>query len=246
MTRVDVVIPVLNEEAQLAASVATLRAHLAGCPFEARVIVADNGSTDATPEIARRLAAAHRDVSHLRLEERGRGRALRRAWLASDADIVSYMDVDLSTDLAAFAPMIVAIAGGGYELAIGSRLAKGAQVTRQWRREVLSRGYNLMIAATFPGRGFSDAQCGFKAITRRLAGELLPLVEDEAWFFDTELLLRAEAAGHRVFEVPVRWIEDPGSTVKIAKTVWEDVKGLARLRRELSSPRPRPPRRGTG
>jgi glycosyltransferase involved in cell wall biosynthesis len=229
--RVDVVIPVLNEQAQLAASVETLRAHLTEtCPYRWQVVIVDNGSTDDTPAIAKTLADDHADVSYLRLEERGRGRALRAAWMTSEAEIVSYMDVDLSTNLDSFGPLLDALAEGGYHVAIGSRLKRGATITRQWKREIISRAYNLMIRAFFPRRRFSDAQCGFKALTRRAADELVPLVDDQAWFFDSELLIRAEQRGYRIFEVPVGWVEDLDSRVKVVPTAWEDFKGLVRVR----------------
>ncbi len=235
---VDVVIPVLNEQAQLEASVETLRTYLSErFPYRWRIVIADNDSTDETPAIGRRLAESS-GISYLRLDRRGRGRALRAAWSTSDADIVSYMDVDLSTNLDAFTPLIEPLVEGGYDVAIGSRLMKGANVTRQWKREIISRLYNLMIRGLFPRRRFSDAQCGFKAVTRRVVTEVVPLLVDNAWFFDSELLLRAEQRGYRIFEVPVGWIEDLDSRVKIVKTAWEDIKGLVRVRVS-----PLPPRR---
>jgi len=169
-------------------------------------------------------------VDYLRLEQKGRGRALKQAWTQSQADVMSYMDVDLSTDLSAFIPLIEPLVNGRYEVAIGSRLARGAQTTRGLKREVISRIYNLMIKIAFPRRRFSDAQCGFKAITQTAARDLLPLVKDTGFFFDSELLLKAEAHGYRIHEVPVRWVDDPGTRVKIGKTAWEDIKGLWRVR----------------
>lgn len=233
--RIDVVIPVYNEERALPGSIAELHAFLeAHVPARWRIVIADNASVDATPEVGRALAAQYDRVEYLRLEQKGRGRALRRAWSTSDADIVSYMDVDLSTNLDAFVPLVTAIAEGGYDVAIGSRLTRGARVTRQWKRELISRGYNLLIRLFFPRRTFADAQCGFKAVSRRAVDELLPLVENNHWFFDSELLLRALQRGYRVAEVPVAWIEDLDTRVKIAKTALEDVRGLIRVR--LSSP----------
>lgn len=228
---VDVVIPVLNEQAALESSVQTLRSFLASrLSYRWRVVIADNASTDQTPEIGRALAGRYDDVSYVRLERKGRGRALRTAWMGSDAEILSYMDVDLSTNLEAFPPLVESLVNGGYDVAIGSRLIRGANVKRQWKREIISRVYNLMILVLFPRRRFSDAQCGFKALTQRAARDVVPLVVDQAWFFDSELLLRAGQRGYRVFEVPVRWIEDLDSRVKIASTAWEDVKGLFRVR----------------
>lgn len=229
--RVDIVIPVLNEQAQLEGSITALRDWLTErSSHRWRIVIADNASTDGTQAIGRTLAERHDDVSYQRLEERGRGRALRHAWLSSDADIVSYMDVDLSTNLESFEPLVSSLTRGGYDVAIGSRLKRGANVSRQWKREIISRVYNLLIRAFFPRRRFSDAQCGFKALTRRAADEVVPLVRDEAWFFDSELLIRAEQRGFRVYEVPVKWIEDLDSRVRIARTAWEDIKGLVRVR----------------
>lgn len=233
--RVDVVIPVYNEERALPPSIAALHAFLgAELPHAWRIVIADNASVDDTPAVGRALAGQYDRVTYLRLEQKGRGRALRRAWSSSDADIVSYMDVDLSTNLSAFPPLIESIAGGGYDVAIGSRLMRGARVTRQWKREVISRAYNILIRLFFPRRTFSDAQCGFKAVSRRAVDALLPLVENNEWFFDSELLLRALQKGYRIAEVPVEWIEDLDTRVKIAKTALEDVEGLIRVR--LSSP----------
>jgi len=230
MASVDVIIPVYNEEHVLAESVATLRKFLAeGFAHQYRIVVADNASTDGTLAVAQRLAQKHADVASLHIPQKGRGRALRAAWLASPADILSYMDVDLSTDLAAFPALIEAIASEGYDIAIGSRLARGADIRRSLRREVTSRTYNVMIKGLFFTR-FSDAQCGFKAASRRAVQELVPLIENNEWFFDTELLILAEKTGHRVKEIAVRWLEDPDTRVNVPKTVWEDVRGLLRLR----------------
>lgn len=228
--KVDVVIPVYNEEQVLERSVWALRDYLgANCPYRWRIVVADNASVDNTGEVAQRLAQRYPDVAYVHLDQKGRGRALRKAWLESDADILSYMDVDLSTNLNAFMPMVEALVSGGYHVGIGSRLLKGARVTRQFKREFISRTYNLLIKLLFWNR-FSDAQCGFKALRREVARDLGPLIEDQAWFFDSELLLLAEHRGYKIKEVPVEWIEDLDSRVKIVRTAWEDIKGLLRVR----------------
>lgn len=228
---VDVVIPVLNEEAQLAASVETLRAFLSQhCPYRWRIVVADNASTDRTPQVCQELRASNPgQVDFIRLEQKGRGRALRAAWSSSVADVVCYMDVDLSTNLRALPPLLAALIHSDYDLATGSRLMHGAIVTRQWKRELISRTYNLLIRLMFWHR-FRDAQCGFKGATRRAIDDLIPQVKDQAWFFDTELLLKGERQGYRIFELPVEWIEDLDSRVKIVKTAWEDIQGLVRVR----------------
>lgn len=230
-TRIEIVIPVYNEEAQLEPSVTRLRAYLLHrFPYSFQITIADNASTDDTPHIARQLAAYFPDVQALRLERKGRGLALRTAWAQSTAAVVSYMDVDLSTGLGAFLPLITPLVRGESDLAIGSRLARGAHVTRSAKREVISRGYNALIKAAF-GNRFSDAQCGFKAGRTEVVRQLLPLVENNHWFFDTELLLLAEHNGLRIHEVPVRWMEDPDSRVKLGPTIAEDLHGLWRMRR---------------
>ena len=228
----DVVIPVLNEARALADSVNALAAFLSNNlnDYEWAVVVADNGSTDATPSICQSLSEQNSRVRHVRLEQRGRGRALKRAWAESNADIVAYMDVDLSTDLSALPQTIAAVDDEGYDIAIGSRLKRGAQVIgRSFKRELISRSYSLIFRAMFLA-GFQDAQCGFKAVSRRAADDVAPLVVDNGWFFDTEMLLIAEKNGYRIKEIPVKWTDDPDSRVKIISTAWEDIKGLLRLR----------------
>ena len=226
---VDIVVPVYNEEQVLAQSVGILRdflsRHLAG---QWVVTIADNASTDRTLDIARALSGQYPDVRYIHLDLKGRGRALRKAWLESGADVVGYMDVDLATDLNAF-PRLVQAIEEGYDIAIGSRILRGAQVKRSLKRELLSRGYNLLIRALFH-TSFRDAQCGFKALRSDVARELVPLVKDQAWFFDTELLLLAAKKKYRVKEVPVVWAEAEHTTVHIRKTVVEDIKGLLRMR----------------
>jgi glycosyltransferase involved in cell wall biosynthesis len=227
---VEVVVPVYNEEEALPESIPALCTYLETYfPYRWSVVIADNASTDATLSVAEGLASAYPGVSVLPLNEKGRGRALKAAWSASEADVVAYMDVDLSTNLWSFLPLVAPLATGHSDVAIGSRLLRGAMVTRQWKREVISRCYNFLIKGVF-ANGFSDAQCGFKAIKRSVAQELLPQIEDNEWFFDTELLLLAEERGYRISEVPVDWIEDLDSRVDITSTALDDVKGLLRVR----------------
>ena len=228
----DIIIPVLNEERALPNSIAVLHTHLSAnfAEYDWRIVIADNGSEDATPEVSRRLASDLPGVTLFRLEQRGRGLALRTAWLASQADIVAYMDVDLSTNLAALHPLVGAIAERNCDIAIGSRLIEGARVEhRPLKREITSRGYSLLFRSMF-FTGFRDAQCGFKALSRRAVDNLIPLVKNNRWFFDTELLILAEANGFRIREIPVHWTDDPDTRVKILGTAIEDVKGLLRLR----------------
>ena len=234
---VEIVIPVFNEEAELASHVIRLAEFVATqVPYRTRITIADNASTDRTAEIADSLAAALPDVRAVHLPLKGRGRALKQVWSASDATVLAYMDVDLSTDLHALLPLIAPLLSGHSELAIGSRLAPSARVIRGGKREVLSRGYNVLLRATLATR-FSDAQCGFKAIRADRARQLLPLVADTGWFFDTELLVLAERAGLRIHEVPVDWVDDPDSRVDIRATVTADLRGILRLARALAAGR---------
>ncbi len=226
---VEIVIPVFNEQEALEASLRRLHAFLSReLPFSWRIVVADNASTDATPALAARLARELPHVGHLRLEQQGRGRALRMAWAASPARVVAYMDVDLSTDLRGVLPLLAPLVSGHSDLAIGTRLARGARVVRGPRRELISRSYNALLHTVLRAR-FSDAQCGFKAVRADALRTLLPDVRDQEWFFDTELLVLAQRRGLRIHEVPVDWVDDPDSTVKLAATAWKDLRGVARM-----------------
>jgi putative flippase GtrA len=226
---VDVVVPVYNEQGALERSIRGLHRYLgAEFPFSWRIAIADNASTDATPAIAAALASELPGVDVLRLDRKGRGRALREAWLRSDARVVAYMDVDLSTDLRALLPLVAPLLSGHSEVAIGSRLARGARVVRGPKRELVSRGYNRILRTVLRAR-FSDAQCGFKAMTAVAARRLLADVRDDGWFFDTELLVLAQRRGLRIHEVPVDWVDDPDSRVAIVRTAIDDLRGVARL-----------------
>jgi len=226
---VDIVVPVRNEERDLALSVRRLVAYLReSFPFRAQITIADNGSTDATWVIADRLARELPEVRAVHMELPGRGRALRAIWSQREAEVLAYMDVDLSTDLNALLPLVAPLLSGHSDLAIGTRLARGSRVIRGPKRELISRGYNLLLR-TLMGARFSDAQCGFKAIRRDQARALLPLTRDTGWFFDTELLVLAERAGLRIHEVPVDWIDDLDSRVDIIATALADLRGMARL-----------------
>ena len=227
--QVEIVVPVKDEETDLAPSIRRLHAYLSGgFPLTWHITIADNGSRDRTWDIARGLTAELSRVSAVRLAQPGRGRALRSIWSHSDSEVLAYMDVDLSTDLNALLPLVAPLLSGHSDVAIGTRLARGSRVVRGPRREVISRGYNLLLQATL-GTGFSDAQCGFKAIRRDKARELLPLTRDGGWFFDTELLVLAERAGLRIHEVPVDWTDDPDSRVNVRATALADIRGILRM-----------------
>jgi glycosyltransferase involved in cell wall biosynthesis len=227
--KVEIVVPVFNEEAVLEPSIRRLHHYLAtSMPFSWRVVIADNASTDRTWEIAQRLRDELTGVDAIRLERKGRGRALRAAWSRSDSDVLCYMDVDLSTDLRAVLPLVAGLASGHSDVAIGTRLALGSRIVRSRKRDFISRAYNRLLRVVLRAR-FSDAQCGFKAIRADIARRLLPTVRDDGWFFDTELLIAAQREGLRIHEVAVDWIEDPDSRVDVVSTAFGDLRGVARL-----------------
>jgi putative flippase GtrA len=233
----DIVVPVFNEERDLAPCVRRLYDHLSsGFPYGFRITVANNASTDRTGKIADELASEITEVVAVHLPDKGRGRALHAVWTDSDAAVLAYLDVDLSTDLNALSPLIAPLLSGHSDLAIGSRLARGSRVVRGPKREFVSRCYNLILRGALATR-FSDAQCGFKAIRADVARKLLPHVSDTGWFFDTELLVLAERSGLRIHEVPVDWTDDPDSRVDIVATAIADLKGIVRLVRGFASGR---------
>jgi putative flippase GtrA len=226
---VDVVVPVHNEERALEPSIRRLHAYLTlDFPFSWRITIVDNASTDGTWLRADRLARDLPGVRALHLDRKGRGYALQCAWRASDAAVVAYMDVDLSTDLDALLPLVAPLVSGHSDVAIGSRLAPGSHVARHPRRELISRGYNLILRTVLATR-VRDAQCGFKAVRSGVARRLLPAIEDTGWFFDTELLMLAERNGLRIHEVPVDWVDDTDTRVRVLSTVLGDLKGTVRM-----------------
>ena len=228
---VDVIVPVYNEEKILPRSIAALVEFLQSQGGTFRVVIADNASIDRTQEVGTELAARFACVTYRRLPRKGRGVALFTTWLESPADYVTYMDVDLSTHLNAF-PRMMELLRSGSDIVIGSRLRAGANTKRSLKREILSRGYNVLVQMFF-GTRFTDAQCGFKGARRAAAQLLVPHIQDRKWFFDTELLVLAEKTGHRLSEVPVSWIEDLDSRVELLKTIYDDLVSLVRLRRGL-------------
>jgi len=231
--KVDLVIPVLNEAHVLRASVARVHAFFSEqLPYRWRIVIAENGSTDGTLEVANELCDQWSEVDVVVIDRPGRGRALRSAWTRSDADVVSYTDVDLSTELEALPRLYRAILEDGYDVAVGSRLLPASSTTRSFRRQVISRGYNQILKLALQV-GFSDAQTGCKAVSREVVDKLLPLAQDQGWFLDTELLVLAEKLGYRIADLPVVWVEDDDSRVKIVRTAVDDLRGVIRLRRWL-------------
>ncbi|MGV9310326.1 glycosyltransferase [Nonomuraea sp. NPDC003727] len=245
-TTVDVIIPVLDEERALPGCIETVHRFLReSFPLPWRITIVDSGSTDGTWELARRLSRDLPGVAAVRLETVGKGAAIRAGWSASGADVVAFMDVDLSTELPALLPLVMAVVSGHCEIAIGSRLLGGARIRRSFRREVISRGYNGLLRVGFRA-GFTDSACGFKAARAEVIRPILAKVADDAWFFDTEMLLIAEHNGARVREVAVDWTEDADSKVRLWRTAWADLRGMVRVARALSSGAatvelPRPP-----
>lgn len=236
---VEIVVPVHNEEDALEPSIRRLHDYLLHqFPFTWLITIADNASTDRTWGLACQLASELDGVFALHLDRKGRGRALRSAWLSTSAQVVAYMDVDLSTDLDALLPVVAPLVSGHSDVAIGTRLARNARVVRGPKREVISRGYNLVLRTALRS-GFSDAQCGFKALRSDVARTLIPMVEDQGWFFDTELLVVAEHNGLRIHEVPVDWTDDPDSRVDVVATAREDLRGIWRLLRRFARGGPR-------
>ena len=231
---VSVVMPCLNEAETVGLCVEKAIAALDVNNIRGEVVVVDNGSTDGTDVVGRKLAETHNNVRFLQLQQRGRGRALRVAWMQSSADIVGYMDVDLSTELAAVPRAVEAISKEGYDIAVGSRLLSVSRTKRSLMREAISQIYNLFVKAILFTR-FSDAQCGFKFVTREVIERVVPQIKDQSWFFDTEMLVLAEKQGYRIKDLAVVWVEDDDSRVKIIRTAWEDIKGVFRLRKLLWS-----------
>jgi putative flippase GtrA len=226
---VEIVVPVYNEADQLAASITTLRSYLdTSFPFLTTVTIADNASTDGTWLVASQLASALHGVEAVHLGAKGRGRALRATWSRSNAPVVAYMDVDLATGLDALLPLVAPLLSGHSDVAIGTRIGPGAHVVRGARREMISRCYNLLLRSVLASK-CTDAQCGFKAMRREVAAQVLPLVEDEEWFFDTEILVNARRAGLRIHEVPVDWVDDLDSRVEVLQTALADLRGVWRM-----------------
>lgn len=228
--KVEIVLPVYNEEGELEEHTLRLRDFLKRQldDFLWQITIADNASTDKTATIAQRLTEEYPEINFFHLKKKGRGRAVKRVWSKSEADILAYMDIDLSTDLKNFPPLIKSLTSG-YDIAIGSRLLSGSVVKgRTLKREIISRGYNFLIKILFQTR-FSDAQCGFKAVTEKIVQDLIPKIQNNEWFFDSELLITGEKSGYKIYEEPVTWVDNPGSTVRVLGTIRGDLKGLWRL-----------------
>lgn len=229
---VEITIPVYNEEKELEERVGVLYdfclKHLSPT-YNWHITIADNASTDSTPTVGNTLQRKYPQVDLFRLKEKGRGRAIKQSWSKSNADYCVYMDLDLSTDLVHL-PKIIKALEKGSDIAIGSRLAKGAKVEgRTMIREITSRTLNFFFIQFFFHTHFTDAQCGFKAVTKNVVQKLIPRVQDNGWFFDGEMLIVGEKMGFKIYEEPVHWVDNPGSTVRLVSTIYGDIKVIWRL-----------------
>lgn len=228
---VEITIPVYNEQEELEKHLLILHEYCKKnlSQYLWHITIADNASTDNTPIIGTSLAKKYPEISLFRLEQKGRGRAVKRVWSERQADFSSYMDLDLSTDLKHLPKLFEALQEG-YDIAIGSRLAKGAKVEgRTMLREVISRALNFLFIQMFFHTHFNDAQCGFKAVTKQVVDDLIPHILDNDWFFDGELLIVGEKSGYKIYEEPVHWVDNPGSTVRLYATITGDIQVMSRL-----------------
>lgn len=228
---VEITIPVYNEEKELKPNVLKLYNYCKEnlSDYDWHITIADNASSDNTPVISATIEKHYPSISLYRLEQKGRGRAVKRVWSQSRADFCVYMDLDLSTDLKHIPSLLHALQDG-YDIAVGSRLAKGAKVEgRTWLREIISRALNFLFIRLWFQTHFTDAQCGFKAVTKRVVENLISYIKDNEWFFDGELLIVGEKSGYKIYEEPVHWVDNPGSTVRLYSTILGDIKVMLRL-----------------
>lgn len=215
---VSVVFPAHNEAGKLEEAVRQTKQAMTAITPSYELLIAEDGSTDGCAELARAIAANDPVVRHIHSDARlGRGKALNRAFKVARGEVIMFMDVDLSTDLAYLKPLISAIRDEHYEIAIGSRLLRESETKRSLKRSTLSTVYNFLVRLILSSK-LRDHQCGFKAFRRTSLLNILDEIEDEHWFWDTELLVRAQRKGYRVKELPVHW-EDKGAANTKVKAV---------------------------
>lgn len=235
MTTFDVTIPVLNEAATLRRQVAALRVFLSDrfpTPGQWKIVIADNGSTDETRQIAADLSEEYPEVRLVIVPRRGVGLALKTSWTQSTADIVGYMDLDLATDLSHFSEAFGVLAEDRADLVYATRLHPRAKVIgRTLKREISSRVFNQLLR-TYLGVGFSDGMCGFKFLKREILPELMAHgAENDGWFFSTELLTVAEWRGFHLHELPVTWTDDAASSkVKVLPLAMRYLRDMRQLK----------------
>ncbi|MCX6745528.1 MAG: glycosyltransferase [Candidatus Parcubacteria bacterium] len=231
-----IVIPSYNEELVIENTLLKLAAYAQQflTDYDYQIIAADNKSTDKTKEKARQLLAKINRLAYLFIEQKGKGLAIKRTWqkYQDDFDFFVFMDADLATDLSALLPLISALAKENYDLAIGSRNLKDSKIQRSLWRRFFSFGYGL-LAKLILGTKISDSTCGFKAVNKKVVQEIMPLVKNQTWFFDSELVFLAEKKGFKIKEIPVCWAEPrklDKSKVNVLKVSSQYLKELLRLR----------------
>jgi uncharacterized membrane protein YbhN (UPF0104 family) len=216
---VSVVLPAYNEANRIEDTVKVVKDTLEKLDYGYEIIIAEDGSTDGTDEIAKRLSSRDPRIVHLHSDNRlGRGKALTNAMEIAKGDVVVYLDVDLSTDMDHLKELIDAVAKEGYDIATGSRLLKDSQTERPFKRDFASKVYNFLVRLML-GSKLRDHQCGFKAFKRSSVLKLLRDVKDNHWFWDTEVLVLAQRKGLRVKEIPVKWKQSGETKVKFTKDV---------------------------
>ncbi len=244
----NIIFPVLNEHLRLergiTKSVEYLR-QLADKPASPIVrgsyslIIADNGSDDDTPEIGRRLEKQYDEVTYLRIEERGVGIAFKTGVKYGTADIVGYMDIDLSTDIRYLEKTLDMFAKRpDIEYVNASRFhRKSVTIGRKWYRKITSAGL-LILLKVFFGMKSTDAICGFTFMRYDVASRLIRQCSDEkGWFYMIELLLRAERSGVKVYDLPIRWVEDYDTTVNVSKTIRNYLINIVKLKKTFMTER---------
>ncbi|MCW3140831.1 MAG: glycosyltransferase family 2 protein [Methanophagales archaeon] len=212
---ISVVLPAHNEAERIEDAVNQTRKALAEFASSFEIIIAEDGSTDGTAEIASRIEAENSFVKHIHSEERlGRGKALSRAFKLATGEILAYLDVDLSTDMKHLKELINAIKEEHYDFATGSRMLKGSEVKRSFKRAALSKVFNFLVRKILRSK-ISDHQCGFKSFRKETLIPLLNEITDEHWFWDTEMLVRAQRNSYKIKEIPVRWEDKGGAGTKV-------------------------------
>lgn len=228
----SIVLPVYNESQILERNVLLLESRLEEVTKEFEIIIVEDGSTDGSDVIARRLSLREPRIIHLHSETRlGKGRALKNALMSCEGDYTLFMDVDLETDLKHIAQFL-ALLMKGHAAVVGSRLKRGTRVTRPISRQLSSCAYNLLVNLVLGDR-ISDHQCGFKAFRRSALDAILNDVNDSGFFFDTEIIVRLLRAGFSVLDVPVHWTERRISVVH--ESPMRLVVKMLALRRQLRS-----------
>ena len=232
---INIIIPLYNEGKIIAKTIETLIHFLAqsGFPYEYVITLANNASTDNSLMVCEELTRKFRQVRILDLTGKGKGRAIRAAWTTAEAEILTFMDADLSSDLSFFRSLIDAVVVEGYDLATGNRLGKNSKIiNRRFLRSVASRLYNIFIRVLFK-TSISDHQCGFKAMSKQAFFSVAPLLEDNAWFFDTELIVMARQQGLKIKPIDIMWSDNTDSKVTLGRTSYEMFRAAWKLKKRL-------------